>query len=62
MSDIAFLSATELARRIREREVSSEELLRHYFQRVDRYNGALNAIVVEIREEALTAARAAEAP
>ncbi|HEY5680404.1 MAG TPA: amidase [Pseudomonadales bacterium] len=61
MSDIAFLSATELARRIRDRELSSEELLLHYLQRVDRYNGALNAIVVDIREEALMAARAADA-
>ena len=61
MSDIAFLSATELARRIRDRELSSEELLLHYFDRVDRYNDALNAIVVEIREEALRAAQAADA-
>ncbi len=61
MSDTAFLSATELARRIRERELSSVELLLHYFDRVDRYNGALNAIVVELREEALKAARSADA-
>ena len=60
MSEIAFLSATELAARIRSREVGCEELLRHYLQRVDRYNGAINAIVVDLREQALQAARAAD--
>lgn len=61
MSDIAFLSATELARKIRDREISSEELLRHYFDRIDKYNGALNAIVVQMRDEALRQAVAADA-
>ena len=60
MSEIAFLSATELAARIRSREIGCEELLRHYLQRVDRYNGAVNAIVVDLREPALAAARAAD--
>ena len=53
MSDLAFLSATELAHKIRDREISSEELLNHYLDRVDRYNDTLNAIVVDIREQAL---------
>ncbi len=46
MSDLAFLSATELASLISTRKLSSEELLRHYLERVDRYNPEINAIVV----------------
>ncbi|MFP6834802.1 MAG: amidase [Pseudomonadales bacterium] len=61
MSDIAFLSATELARKIRDREISSEELLSHYFDRVDKYNGDLNAIIVQMRDEARQQAIAADA-
>ncbi|MEZ5561288.1 MAG: amidase [Pseudomonadales bacterium] len=61
MSDIAFLSATELAERVRRKDISCEELLRHYLERVDRYNPALNAIVVDVREQALERAREADA-
>ena len=60
MSDIAFLSATELAARIRAKAVGCEEVLRHYLDRVDRYNGELNALVVDVREQALDDARAAD--
>ena len=34
MSDLAFLSATELAHRINDRSVSAVELLEHYLERV----------------------------
>ncbi len=61
MTDIAFLSATELADLIRNRELSSEELLRHYLDRVDRYNPEINAIVVDLRGEAIERAREADA-
>ncbi len=60
-SGLAFASATELAQKIRDREVSCEELLKVYLERVDRFNGELNAIVVDIREQALEDARAADA-
>ena len=52
MSEIAFLGAAELARRIAAKELSASELLQVYLERVDRYNEALNAIVVEDRETA----------
>lgn len=61
MSDIAFLSATELARRIAAGEISSEALLRTYLDRVDQYNGDLNALVVDVRDQALAQAREADA-
>ena len=60
MSDLAFASATDLAARIRAKELGCEELLRHYLDRVDRYNEALNAVVVQVREQALEEARAAD--
>jgi len=61
MSDIAFLSATELARRIADRAISASELLEVYLKRVDRFNPALNAVVVDDRGPARAAARAADA-
>lgn len=60
MSDLAFSSATELAAAIQRREISAVELLEHYLARVDEYNGALNAIVVDVREQALEEAAAAD--
>lgn len=61
MSEFAFLSATDLASKIKNREISCEELLAYYLDRVDRYNDDLNAIVVDVREQALSEARAADA-
>ena len=61
MSELAFASATELAAKIRDKEISAEELLQLYLQRVDKYNPALNAIIVDIRDAALTRAREIDA-
>ena len=61
MSDIAFSSATELANKIKSKEISAVELLQHYLQRVDKYNPEINAIVVDIRDEALAQARKMDA-
>ncbi|HEY5645640.1 MAG TPA: amidase [Pseudomonadales bacterium] len=60
MRDLAFASATELAAAIQRREVSAVELLNLYLDRVDRYNTELNAIVVDVREQALEQATAAD--
>ena len=56
MSDIAFKSATDLAQMVANKEISARELLEHYLDRVDRYNDDLNAIIVDIRDEARSAA------
>jgi amidase len=61
LSDIHFQSAHELAHRIAAGEVSSEALLKHFLDRVDRYNPAINALVVDQREQALARAREADA-
>jgi amidase len=54
------VSATELARRIRERELSPVELMDSTLARIEARNPSLGAIVHEAFDEAREAARAAE--
>ncbi len=61
MSDIAFKSASELAQMVANKDISARELLDLYLERVDRYNDALNAIVVDIRDTARETADAMDA-
>src|SRR4051794_18376677 len=61
MGDIGFRTAVELAAAIREREISSRELLDHYLARVERHNAGLNAIVTLDVERARARAAAADA-
>ena len=61
MAEIALFSATDLAARIRRKEIGCAELLSLYFERVDCLNPALNAIIVERRDEAMQRAQAADA-
>ncbi|MCU0867506.1 MAG: amidase [Planctomycetes bacterium] len=58
--DPAFASATELAQMIRRKELSSVELTRYYIGRIERFDAALNAVVVRDFERALEAARASD--
>jgi amidase len=60
MLDIPFRSARQLAADIRRKKIGCLELLDLYLARVDRYNGALNAIVVRDVERARSRARAAD--
>ena len=61
MSELAFLSATELAAKVAAKEISAVELLQMYLQRVDTYNPNLNALCVDIRDQAMADAEAADA-
>ena len=61
MTDYTFASATDLVRLIRAREISSSELLEHYFKRIDAHNGPINAVIAQNRDEARKAAKAADA-
>jgi amidase len=61
MSELAFLSATQLAEKIRGREVSSLELTDHYIERIERLDGPVNAVVIRRFDEARDEARAADA-
>jgi amidase len=60
-SDIAFLPAQELARRLRRREIGARELLEHYLARIERLNPTLNAVVVFDAERARQRADEADA-
>nr|BAL57319.1 aspartyl-tRNA(Asn)/glutamyl-tRNA (Gln) amidotransferase subunit A [uncultured Gammaproteobacteria bacterium] len=51
----------ELAQGLRAREFSSRELVRHFLDRIARYNPALNAFITVTEEAALQAAAAADA-
>ncbi len=61
MTDYTFASATDLARLIKARKISSVELLEHYFARVDAHNGPINAVIAQNRDEARSRAKAADA-
>ena len=60
-SEIPFLSASELARRIESREVSPVQAAEAYFERISEVDGKLNSYITVTREHALEAARQAEA-
>ncbi|HUR88124.1 MAG TPA: amidase [Ramlibacter sp.] len=60
LDEFPFGSATALAAALREKRVSSVELLEAYLQRVDRFNPSLNSVVVFDRERALHDAQAAD--
>src|SRR5580704_7050305 len=58
--DLDYATATELTRAIRDRELSSRELLSHVLTRVEQRNPGLNAIVVLDADRAQAAADAAD--
>ena len=59
-SDICFLPATELARRLRNKELSASEVMAAHLDQIERINPKVNAIVTLIAEQALAGARAAD--
>jgi amidase len=58
--DVCFLTAAELARRIRRRELSAVDVVAAFLARVERVNPAVNAIVTLDADGALAAAREAD--
>jgi aspartyl-tRNA(Asn)/glutamyl-tRNA(Gln) amidotransferase subunit A len=60
-SDPCFLSVAEAASLIAAKRISPVELTRAYLARIERLNGTLHAYVRVLHDEALAAARAAEA-
>ena len=60
MTDLIFSSATEIARRIRAREVSSAEVVEAHLRRIAEVNPALNAVVT-LTDDAHEQARRADA-
>src|SRR5512145_3573738 len=60
MLDVPFRSARQLAADIKKRKIGCLELLDLYLARVEKHDGALNAVVVRDFDRARTRARAAD--
>jgi amidase len=60
-TELCFLTAHELARRIRDRELSCVEVMQAHLAQIERINPQVNAIVTLLPEQAMAGARAADA-
>ena len=60
-TDINFMTAVELAQRIRSKEISCVEVMQAHLTQIDRVNPKVNAIVTYHPEQALEGAKAADA-
>jgi aspartyl-tRNA(Asn)/glutamyl-tRNA(Gln) amidotransferase subunit A len=61
MTDLAFATGSDIARRVRRKEVSAVEVARYFLDRIDRSQPVLNAFITVCREEALAAAQRVDA-
>ncbi|MFJ7255136.1 amidase [Streptomyces sp. NPDC098085] len=61
MTELAFTPATELVTRMRQRELSAEELMRYTLDRISTHDRALNSVVALDTERALAEAAAVSA-
>src|SRR5829696_8891020 len=59
-SEICFVTATELARRIRAKELSATEVMETHLAQIEQVNGEVNTIVTLTAERAMARARAAD--
>lgn len=59
-AELCFLTATELARRIRTKELSCREVIEIHIAQIERVNPQVNAIVTFLPEQALQQARIAD--
>ena len=59
-TDICFMTATELARRIRSKELSARAVMEAHLAQIERVNPTVNAIVTLLPEGAMAGARAAD--
>lgn len=57
MTDLCHASAVEIARAVKNREVSAVEVTQAQIARIDAVNPKINAVVQDVRDEALAAAR-----
>ena len=60
-TDLCFMTATELAHRIRAKELSAREVMEAHLTQIERVNPKVNAIVTLLPERAMDGARAADA-
>ena len=57
--DIHYLSAFEIAEKIKSKEVSSLELTKHFIDRIEKYDDKINSVVVRIFDQAIEDAKEA---
>ncbi len=61
MSEICFMSATDIVRKIRDKKLSCQEVMTAHLSQIERINPEVNAVVTQIPpEQALAEARAAD--
>ena len=60
MDELIYTSATSLAQAIREKQISSQEVVEAYIQRIEAVNPQLNAVVQLTADSALTQAKQAD--
>lgn len=60
MNDLAFMTAVELASKIRQRELSAVEVLQAHIEQIEAHNPTLNAIVTYLPELAMDMAKEAD--
>jgi amidase len=58
--ELDYASALQAAEAIRKKQVSSVELTRRVFERIERYNPAINAFAYQLKEAALAQAKASD--
>ena len=59
-SELCFLTATELVRRIRKKELSAQEVMEAHLAQIDRINPTVNAIVTYLPERGMEEAKATD--
>src|SRR6266480_4402872 len=58
--DICFLSATEMVRKIRRKEISAREVMTAHLRQIERVNPKVNAIVTLVADRAMADAAKAD--
>ena len=59
-AEICFLTATEMARRLRAKELSAREVVAAHLRQIERVNPKVNAVVTLVAERAMAGAREAD--
>ena len=60
MKDLTFSSALQIAEYIRNGDISSEEITRHYIDRIETRDSEINAVPVRTFEQGIADAKAAD--
>ncbi len=60
MSELSYMPATDLAQAIKARQVSSVEVTRHFYERIERLDPRLNSYLALCQDQAMDDARAAD--